>query len=68
MFMSLKCRDEIAWTVVDDPAGKRVMFLIRMSDKIVEDMAHELKILKKKDKNSFKLTLKEVNLLIYTTD
>lgn len=41
---------------------------MRMSDKIMKDMAHELKILKRKDKNSYKLRLKDLNALIYTTD
>lgn len=39
-----------------------------MSDKIVYDMAHELQILKIKDKRSNRLKLKEINTLIYTTD
>ena len=39
-----------------------------MSDRVVKDMAHELKILKIKDKKSYQLKLKEINLLIYTTD
>lgn len=31
-------------------------------------MAHELKILKKKDKKSYQIKLKDLNTLIYTTD
>lgn len=40
IFNSLKCQDEIAWTMVGNPQEKQVLFLVRLSDKIVKDMAH----------------------------
>ena len=40
--------------------------MLKLSDEVVIDMAHNLKILKKKDKKSYKLSLKELNSVIYT--
>lgn len=40
--------------------------MIKLDDKVVIDMAHELKVLKKKNKKSYKLTLKDLNSTIYT--
>lgn len=68
MFSSLKCLDDLKWTVVEHPMEKQVFLLIKISDRIVREMAHELKILKKKNKKSFQLSLKDINTLIYTTD
>lgn len=68
MFSTLKCQNDIEWTAVDNPIQKQALFLIKMSDKITCDMAHELQILKVKDKRSTRLRLKEINTLIYTTD
>lgn len=40
------------------------MFLIGFNDLVVEDEADKLKILKKKDKKSFQLKLKEVDSML----
>lgn len=40
--------------------------MLKFSEKVVEDMAHELKILKKKDKKSYKMSLRDINSTIYT--
>lgn len=68
MFSSLKCQDDIGWTVLDNPMEKQVLFLLRLSDKVVKEMAHDLKILKIKNKKSYELKLKDINLLTYLTD
>jgi hypothetical protein len=47
---------------------KKVLFLLKLSNNIVYDMAHELKILKIKNKRSFQFRLREINTMIYTTD
>lgn len=68
MFSTLKCQSDIAWTVVDNPMEKQVLFLLRLSDNVMKEMAHDLKILKIKNKRSYELKLKEINRYIYTTD
>lgn len=68
MFSSLKCQSEIAWTVVDNPMEKQALFLLRLSDQVMKEMAHDLKILKIKNKRSYEIKLKEINLLSYLTD
>ena len=63
---SIKCRQTMKWTVVKHKEEKQSLFLIKLDDSVVVDMAHELKILKKKNKKSYKLTLKDLNSTIYT--
>ena len=62
---SLKCKEDVEWAVADHKEDKKTLFVLKMSDQVVQDMAHELKILKKKDKRSFKLELKDINEVIY---
>jgi hypothetical protein len=68
MFSSLKCQGDLQWKLVDNPLKKQVLVLMRMSEKIVIEMAHDLHILKKKNKKSYQLSPKDLNTMIYTTD
>lgn len=66
IFNCIECKDQVQWKHISHKESKKSLFLLKMSDQVVEDMAHNLKILKKKDKKSFKMGLKEINSLIYT--
>jgi hypothetical protein len=68
MYTSLKCQNNIAWKILDNPQNKTILVILKLSDEVVIDKSHELKILKKKNKKSFLLSLKDINNLIYTTD
>jgi hypothetical protein len=68
MFSSLKCQKDLTWKILDNPIGKTILVVLKVSDEVVIEKSHELKILKKKNKKSFQLSLKDINTLIYTTD
>lgn len=54
--------------MIDNKDEKQALFLLRFSEQVVINMAHELKFLKKKDKLSYHFKLKDLNTLIYTTN
>ena len=53
---------------MDNFEEKQSLFLLKIKDHVVDDQAEELRILKKKDKKSFRFQLKDLNHLILGTN
>ena len=56
------------YTIVQHEKEEQILVLLRIGKKEVVEQASELKILKKKEKDSYKMTLREVNKQIYIAE